>query len=80
MDLDVDVGKLPNHLKLCVLYSTLFYHPTVSKQTEIHRAVRLMRFHYYPKKNPTYNWRRLWGLHFKLRHCDVSVHQQKVQG
>jgi hypothetical protein len=28
---DVDVGKLPNHLKLCVLsILALFYHPTVS--------------------------------------------------
>ncbi len=25
----MDVGKLSNHLKLCVLYLALFYHPTV---------------------------------------------------
>ena len=26
----MEVGKLSNHLKLCVLYSVLFYHSTVS--------------------------------------------------
>ena len=26
---DVDVGKLSNHLKLCVLYLALFYHPSL---------------------------------------------------
>ena len=30
MDLDVDVSKLSNHLKLYVLYFALFYHPIVS--------------------------------------------------
>jgi hypothetical protein len=40
MDLDVNVGKLPNHLKLCVLYSTLFFLSNSLQWTEIHRAVR----------------------------------------
>jgi hypothetical protein len=40
MDLDVDVGKLPNHLKLCVLYSTLFLSSNSLQWTEIQCAVR----------------------------------------
>ena len=41
MDLDVDVGKLPNLLKLCVMYSGFILSSNSPQQTtEIHRAVR----------------------------------------
>ena len=51
MDLDVDIGKLPNHLKLCVLYLALFYHPTVSNGLRFIVLWGLMRFHYNVKKS-----------------------------
>jgi hypothetical protein len=47
----VDVGKLPNHLELCVLYSVLFFHPTVSKGLRFIVLIGLMRFHYKVKKS-----------------------------
>ena len=40
MDLDVDVGKLPNHLKLCVMYSGSILSFNSPQRTEIQRAVR----------------------------------------
>jgi hypothetical protein len=78
--MDVDVGKLPNHLKLCVMYSGSILSSNSLQWTEIQRAVRFDAVPILSQKNPTYNWRRLWELHFKLRHCDISVYQRKVQG
>jgi hypothetical protein len=46
----VDVDKLPNHLKLCVLYFGLFYHSNSLQWTEIHRAVM---FDAVPKITPS---------------------------
>ena len=40
MDLDVDVGKLPNHLKLCAMYSGSILSSNSPQRTEIQRAVR----------------------------------------
>jgi hypothetical protein len=50
-DLDVNVDKLPNHLKLCVLYSTRFYHRTVVNELRFIILQSLLRFQYYPKKS-----------------------------
>jgi hypothetical protein len=38
--MDVDVGKLPNHLKLCVMYSGSILSFNSLQRTEIQRAVR----------------------------------------
>uniref|UniRef100_A0A2N9IPU6 Uncharacterized protein n=1 Tax=Fagus sylvatica TaxID=28930 RepID=A0A2N9IPU6_FAGSY len=40
MDLDVDVGKLPNHLKLCVMYSGTILSSNSPQRIEIQCAVR----------------------------------------
>ena len=40
MDLDVDVGKLPNHLKLCVMYSDSILSSNSLQWTENLRAVK----------------------------------------
>ena len=40
MDLDVDVGKLPNHLKLCVMFSGSILSFNSPQRTEIQHAVR----------------------------------------
>ena len=42
MDLDVDVGKLPNHLKLCVMYSGSILSFNSPQRTEIQRATRFV--------------------------------------
>jgi hypothetical protein len=81
----VDVGKLPNHLKLLVLYLCAlnqllfcFIIQSVSNGLRIIMAKVYLQF-YKCYILSSSNWRRLWGLHFKFWRCDASVHQS-VQG
>jgi hypothetical protein len=52
--MDVDVGKLPNHLKLCVMYSGSILSSNSLQWTEIQRAVRFDAVPILSQKNPTY--------------------------
>ena len=78
----MDVGKLQNHLKICVLYLfaldqflLCFIIQTISNGLRFIMARFYLRF-YNCYILCSSNWRRLWGLHFKLRRYDVLVHQK----
>ena len=78
-NLYVNVGKLCVVSFYFGLVLALFYHPNSLQWTEIHRIVMFVAVPLLSEKIGPSNWRHLWELHIKFRHCDVSVHQ-RVQG